>query len=126
MLVAEDEPQLRALVRRSLTERGYHVLEAADGRDALEVAAAHRGPIHLLVTDVVMPALSGNELAARLQAIHPGLRVIFVSGYSDDAIDRHGVLAPDSVFLQKPFMPDILAGAVRKLLDAEPAARSLV
>jgi signal transduction histidine kinase/ActR/RegA family two-component response regulator len=118
ILVAEDEPQLRALITRTLTERGYRVLDAGNGQEAIEVAAAHDGSIHLLITDVVMPVLSGSDLAARLQEVRPGLRVIFVSGYSDDAIDRHGVLAPDSVFLQKPVMPEELARATREILDA--------
>ena len=122
ILVVEDETQLRALIKRTLSERGYRVLDAGNGVEALELAEAHRGPIHLLVTDVVMPLLSGGELAARLQEARPGLRVIFVSGYSDDAIERHGVLAPDSVFLQKPVMPEELARVAREILDAHLAA----
>ncbi|MEX2178337.1 MAG: ATP-binding protein [Gemmatimonadaceae bacterium] len=122
ILVVEDETQLRMLIKRTLGERGYRVLDAGNGVEAIEVAAAHRGPIHLLVTDVVMPLLSGGELAARLQEARPGLRVIFVSGYSDDAIERHGVLAPDSVFLQKPVMPEELARVTREILDAHFAA----
>ena len=122
ILVAEDELQLRMLIRRTLGERGYRVLDAGNGVEAVEIAEAHDGPIHLLVTDVVMPQLSGGELAARLQQRRPGLRVIFVSGYSDDAIERHGVLAPDSVFLQKPVMPQELARVVREILDAPVAS----
>jgi CheY-like chemotaxis protein len=122
ILVVEDETQLRTLIKRTLSERGYQVLDAGNGVEAIEVAAAHSGPIHLLVTDVVMPRLSGGELAARLQEARPGLRVIFVSGYSDDAIERHGVLAPDSVFLQKPVMPEELARVTRDILDAQFAA----
>jgi signal transduction histidine kinase/CheY-like chemotaxis protein len=118
ILVVEDESQLLTLIKRTLLERGYRVLEAANGIDAIAVAAAHHGPIHLLVTDVVMPLLSGGDLAARLQEVRPGLRVIFVSGYSDDAIERHGVLAPDSVFLQKPVLPEELARVTREILDA--------
>lgn len=121
ILVVEDESQLRALIVRTLRERGYRVLDAADGRKAMLVAAVHSGPIHLLITDIVMPELSGGDLAARLQEVRPGLRVIFVSGYSDDAIERHGVLAPDSVFLQKPVRPDDLARVVREILDAQHA-----
>jgi signal transduction histidine kinase/CheY-like chemotaxis protein len=122
ILVVEDETQLRALIKRTLSERGYRVLDAANGVEAIEIAAAHRGSIHLLVTDVVMPLLSGGELAARLQEARPGLRVIFVSGYSDDAIERHGVLAPDSVFLQKPVRPEELARVTREILDAQFAS----
>jgi two-component system cell cycle sensor histidine kinase/response regulator CckA len=121
LLVAEDEEQLRALVRRYLGTRGYTILEARDGREAIDVAQSHKGPIHLLVTDVVMPHMSGKELAKRLQQERPGLRVLFISGYSSEAIERHGELAPDSVFLQKPIQPVALARAVREILDDEPA-----
>ena len=120
VLVAEDEAQMRTLLRRCLTGRGYTVLEASHGREALDVAAAHDGPIHLLLTDVVMPHMSGNELARRLLAARPGLRVLFLSGYSDEAIERHGVLAPGSAFLQKPVRPDVLARTVRQVLDSNP------
>jgi signal transduction histidine kinase/CheY-like chemotaxis protein len=123
VLVVEDEPQLRALMRRTLAGRGYAVLEAEHGRQALEIAAAHPGAIHLLLTDVVMPHLSGKELAERLLALRPGLRVLFISGYSDEAIERHGVLTPGAMYLQKPVLPDALARSVREVLDAEPAMR---
>jgi CheY-like chemotaxis protein len=119
ILIAEDELELRELMRRALERQGYRVITASDGAVAVEMAAGHDGPIHLLVTDVVMPVLSGSELAQRLMAKRPGLRVIFISGYSTEAIDRHGVLAPDSVFLQKPVSPDALSHAVRDLLDSE-------
>ena len=108
VLVAEDEAQMRSLLRRCLASRGYQVLEASHGREALEVAARHDGPIDLLLTDVVMPHMSGKELAQRLRSLRPGLRVLFISGYSDEAIERHGGLAPDAVFLQKPMQPDVL------------------
>jgi CheY-like chemotaxis protein len=120
VLVAEDEGQMRTLLRRCLTGRGYTVLEASHGRDALDVAAAHDGPIHLLLTDIVMPHMSGKELAQRLLVARPGLRVLFISGYSDEAIERHGVLAPGSAFLQKPIRPDVLAQTVRQILDSTP------
>jgi signal transduction histidine kinase/ActR/RegA family two-component response regulator len=117
VLVAEDEVQMRSLLRRCLESRGYHVLLASHGREALEVAARHDGRIDLLLTDVVMPHMSGKELAERLQSQRPELRVLFISGYSDEAIERHGVLAPGSVFLQKPMQPDIVARTVRQVLD---------
>jgi signal transduction histidine kinase/ActR/RegA family two-component response regulator len=117
VLVAEDEEQMRVLLRRCLVSRGYQVLEASHGREALEVAARHDGPIDLLLTDVVMPHMSGKELAQRLRSQRPGLRVLFISGYSDEAIERHGVLAPDAVFLEKPMQPDVLARTVRQVLD---------
>jgi CheY-like chemotaxis protein len=123
ILIAEDEGQLRESMRRALQRRGYQVLEASHGREALEVAAGHAGPIDLLITDVVMPLVSGKELAERLQAERPGVRVLFVSGYASEAVERHGVLAPDSRFLQKPIAPDALARAARELLDAELASR---
>jgi len=123
VLVVEDEGQLRALVRRALADLGYAVLEAANGLEALEIAAEHRGPIHLLLTDVVMPHLSGRELAQRLAASRPDTHVLFISGYTDEAIARHGVLAPGTVFLQKPVTPDRLARAVRAILDGAAAPR---
>src|SRR6185369_15021356 len=121
VLVVEDEPQVRSLMRRTLAGRGYDVLEASHGVEALELANEHRGPIHLLLTDVVMPHLSGKDLAERLRGTRPDIRVLFVSGHSDEAIERHGVLAPESAFLQKPVAPDALARTVRDILDAEPA-----
>jgi signal transduction histidine kinase/CheY-like chemotaxis protein len=125
VLVAEDDVQLRSLVGRCLEGRGYLVLEASDGAQALEVAEAYDGPMDLLVTDVVMPKLSGIELAERLVVARPGLRVLFMSGYSNEAIARHGQLTPDAVFLQKPVAPDALAIAVRSILDARPAERNV-
>jgi two-component system cell cycle sensor histidine kinase/response regulator CckA len=107
-------------MRRTLAGRGYDVLEASHGLEALELAQEHRGPIHLLLTDVVMPHLSGKDLAERLRASRPDVRVLFVSGHSDEAIERHGVLAPESAFLQKPIVPDALARMVRDILDGEP------
>jgi len=121
VLVVEDEGQLRSLVRRALADLGYTVLVAANGLEALDVAAEHQGPIHLLVTDVVMPHLSGRELAVRLAASRPDMRVLFISGYTEEAIARHGVLAPGTVFLQKPVTPDRLARMVRDILDGAPA-----
>jgi len=121
VLVAEDDPQLRALVCRCLLAGGYSVLEACDGAEALEVAAAHIGPLQLLITDVVMPNVSGKELAERLLLVRPRLLVLFMSGYSDAAIARHGELTPGATFLQKPVAPDALMRAVREILDAEPA-----
>ncbi len=121
ILLAEDESELRALLLRALQYQGYHVLEASHGEEALAVAGNHDGPIHLLVTDVIMPHRSGKEVAERLSEERPGLRVLFMSGYSDEAIERHGILTPDSVYMQKPLSPESLARAVRDLLDAELA-----
>jgi signal transduction histidine kinase/ActR/RegA family two-component response regulator len=119
ILLAEDEAELRALLMRALQGQGYRVLEASHGDEALSVAARHDGPIHLLVTDVIMPHRSGKEVAEQLSQERPGLRVLFMSGYSDEAIERHGILTPDSVYMQKPVSPESLARAVRDLLDAE-------
>ena len=121
VLLVEDESQVRAVMRRTLAGCGYRVLEASHGVEAIELAARHRGPIHLLVSDVVMPQLSGKETAERLLRERPKLKVLFVSGYADEAIARHGELTPGAVFVQKPVLPDALARAVRELLDASPA-----
>ena len=116
LLIVEDEPAVRALDRRVLASCGYTVLEARDGRDAVRVAEGHRGPIHVLVSDVVMPHLGGRQLAERLSATRPGLKVLFVSGYTDDAVVRHGV-GSEFAFLPKPFTPAGLARKVREVLD---------
>ncbi|MBN9522360.1 PAS domain S-box protein [bacterium] len=118
VLLVEDEEAVRELAARVLRTKGYHVVEAADGAAALATAARHPGPIDLLVTDVVMPRLGGRELAARLAETRPGLRVLYLSGYTDDAVVRHGVTEAQVAFLQKPFGPDALAGKVREVLDA--------
>jgi two-component system, cell cycle sensor histidine kinase and response regulator CckA len=123
ILVVEDEPAVRAIVRHVLQAQGYSVLEAQNGREALRISALHTGPIELLLTDVVMPELSGRELAERLAARHPTMPVVFMSGYTDIAVVRHGVLEPGTIFLQKPFTPDALARKVRQVLDARPVDR---
>ncbi|HEU4451748.1 MAG TPA: PAS domain S-box protein, partial [Longimicrobium sp.] len=123
VLLAEDEETVRRLARRVLERSGYTVLEAADGEEAIRVAEAHRGPIHLLVTDVVMPRLGGRDLAARLLTARPGLRVLYVSGYTDEAVRRHGILDPGTGFVEKPFTADVLAEQVRRALD-EPLSSS--
>jgi CheY-like chemotaxis protein len=117
VLLVEDQPEVRLLARKSLEARGYAVLEAANGDDALRIAERHAGPIHLLVTDVIMPGLSGREVALLLGAARPEMRVLYLSGYPDESIVHHGVLEPDLAFLQKPFTPDTLARKVRQVLD---------
>ena len=97
---------------------GYQVLEAQQGAEALEISGQHHGPIHLMVTDVVMPGMSGRELAQRLTFLRPDMRVLYMSGYTDDAIVRHGVLDAGMAFIAKPFTPDALAAKVRAVLDA--------
>jgi two-component system, cell cycle sensor histidine kinase and response regulator CckA len=117
VLVVEDDAVVRGLIRQILQHAGYVVLEAATGDEALRVATGHKGRIHLLVTDVVMPGLGGRAAAERLAERHQGLRVLFVSGYTDDAVVRHGVLHDKVNFLQKPFTPATLAWKVREVLD---------
>ena len=117
ILLVEDAQRVRAVVREILEMSGYVVLEAHHGADALEVSGRHGGTIHLLVTDVVMPQMSGRELAQRLASLRPELKVLYMSGYTDDAIVRHGVLASGIAFLSKPFTPDALALKVREVLD---------
>jgi CheY-like chemotaxis protein len=118
----EDEPTLRRLGARALRQFGYRVLEAANGEDALAVAAGHAGAIDLVVTDVVMPKMGGRELADRLREARPDTRVLFTSGYTGDAVVRHGVSDGAVPFLPKPFVPSTLAGKVRAVLDGPPAA----
>jgi signal transduction histidine kinase/ActR/RegA family two-component response regulator len=120
VLLAEDEPSVRAVARSILTSCGYTVIEACDGRDALDVAARHAGPIDLLVTDVVMPRMGGRELSLRLAAARPELKVLFVSGYTDDVETVRDVSAGQVHWLDKPFSPRALAEAVRRTLDEEP------
>ena len=109
---------MRLAVCRALHTRGYYVLDARDGTEALSVSRRHAGPIHLLVIDVVMPAMSGPATAECVAAERPGLRVMFMSGYSNDAIADRGSLGDDAVLIQKPFTPAELAHAVRMVLDA--------
>jgi PAS domain S-box-containing protein len=117
VLVVEDEEMILTLVHKVLQANGYTVLVAASGGDAERVAGQHDGPIHLLMTDVVMPGLNGREVARRLEATRPGIRVLYLSGYTDDAIVHHGVLEPGVAFLQKPFTPAVLGRKVREVLD---------
>jgi signal transduction histidine kinase len=117
VLVAEDETGVRHLVARVLEHHGYRVLQTTNGRHALETAAAHEGAIHLLLTDVVMPEMSGKELAAALALSRPETRALFVSGYTDGEISRRGELDPDTAFLQKPFSAPALLAKVREVLD---------
>jgi PAS domain S-box-containing protein len=121
VLVVEDEHAVRALTRQVLRLHGYDVLDASNGGEALAVAAAHDGPIHLLVTDVVMPGMTGPELAAKLQVARPETGVLFLSGYTAHAAVRGGMLQEGKDFLQKPFTPTDLAATVRAILDRRAA-----
>jgi len=117
IVIVEDDDDVRALVTEALTNRGYEVLKAHTPEEALQVANGHPA-IHLLVTDVVMPGDTGPRLAQTLMAKRPGLRVIYMSGVTDDVVVRSGTLRPDATFLQKPFTLAELEQAVRVLLEA--------
>jgi len=119
VLVVEDDEVVRKLAVRILQEQGYRVLEAVEGIDAFPVADEHKGPIHLLVTDVVMPKMSGRELAERLASLRPGIKVLYMSGYTDNTIAHHGILDKGMNFIQKPFTVDGLARKVREVLDKQ-------
>jgi len=123
ILVVEDDRAVRLLVREILEGAGYQVLEAHGGQEALRLARDHDGPIHLLLADVIMPGMSGREVSDRLAAIRPGVPTLYMSGYTDDAIVRHGVAVRDVDFIQKPFTPEDLARRVRAALD-RPTVRS--
>jgi CheY-like chemotaxis protein len=122
ILVVEDEPKLRNIVSEVLKGLGYSVLVADDGEDALEISRTHEGPIHLLATDVIMPGVGGRELASRLVQARPQLKVLFMSGYTDDSVITQGVLSNQMAFLQKPISSAALAQKVRAVLDCEPGA----
>ena len=119
VLVAEDEVGIRSPLRRLLLAHGYRVLDASDGASALEVARRYDGQIHLLLTDILMPGMNGGELARRLLLVRPGLRVIFMSGYSTEAINSNGILTPGATFLQKPFSLEELTGRLREALTGD-------
>jgi len=122
VLLVEDEDAVRALAREVLRRHGYVVVEARHGLDALRVAERHPDDIHLMITDVVMPHMSGRELAERLGAARPKMRVLFMSGYTDHVVMNRAI-TPGSWFLQKPFTPEILAQRVRQVLDAAENAK---
>ncbi len=118
ILLVEDEGPVRHLAQRVLERAGYCVLPAGHGPEAIELCLRHTTGIDLLLTDVIMPHMSGRELADRLTATRPDLRVLFMSGYTGDAILRHGGLSADVAFVEKPILPDVLLGRVRSVLDA--------
>jgi two-component system, cell cycle sensor histidine kinase and response regulator CckA len=122
VLLVEDEDAVRALAREVLRRQGYIVLEARHGVDALRLAERHPDEIHLMITDVVMPHMSGRELAERLCAARPTMKVLFMSGYTDHAL-MNRALTPGSSFLQKPFTPETFARKVRQVLDTEQATK---
>jgi two-component system cell cycle sensor histidine kinase/response regulator CckA len=122
VLLAEDAPGVRAAARQILERQGYTVLEAPNGTTALELATRFSGPIDLLLTDVVMPETSGRQLAERFLKFRPAGKVLFMSGYTDDAVVLHGVLESGTPYLQKPFSARGLGMKVREVLEAPPSA----
>jgi CheY-like chemotaxis protein len=121
VLVVDDEPEVLELATEILRRVGYSVLQAADGAAALEVARRHEGEIHLLVTDMVMPGMSGRDLAERLRTLRNALPVLYISGYVQDASARAALASEHSAFVAKPFTPELLADRVRELLATAEA-----
>jgi response regulator RpfG family c-di-GMP phosphodiesterase len=119
VLIVEDDEGLRKFTQEVLLRHGYRVLDAENGEEALKVGKAHEGPIHLMITDVVMPRMGSKEVVDRLQPLYPQMKVIYMSGYTDNAIIHHGVLAPGLNFLEKPFSPESLERKVREVLGIE-------
>jgi response regulator RpfG family c-di-GMP phosphodiesterase len=118
IMLVDDEDYIRELVGAILAIEGYHVLEADCGPRALELSEEHDGPIHLLLTDVVMSPMSGGELVKRMTPLRPEMKVLYISGYADDALVQHGVDQAQVSFLAKPFTPKMLVGKIRNVLDA--------
>ena len=124
VLLVEDEESVRELVRVTLVSRGYKVLEAENGECGLHIAEETKATIDLLVTDVVMPGMGGRELAKRLVTLRPATKVLYLSGYTEDAIATQGALSPGTAFLQKPFTLQNLAKKVREVLRSRPLSKS--
>ena len=117
LLLVEDEEGVRKLLTHVLHKRGYKVLEASDGEEALRLFERRGADIHLVLTDMVMPHMSGRQFGERLRALRPDLKIIYMSGYTDDVLVRTGALGPGMSFLQKPLRPEVLAAKVREALD---------
>jgi CheY-like chemotaxis protein len=117
VLLVEDEAALRELLAETLRGNGYTVLAACDGTEALRLVDAHAGPVQIVVTDVIMPGLAGPEVVDLVAPRYPEMKVLYISGYSDDSVVRHGFIGPGRAFLSKPFSPDDLLGRVRELLE---------
>src|SRR3989442_838270 len=122
ILLVEDDESVRRLVSQILINAGYRVIEASQGNEAIRVCTESQSRIDLLLTDVVMPETSGKEVSDRVTEMRPGLKVLFMSGYTDEAIVHHGVLDSGVEFIQKPFTPASLARKVREVLESEPPA----
>jgi CheY-like chemotaxis protein len=121
ILLVEDDELVRGIARMILRQAGYTVLDAGGGEEALDVCRRHGGAIHLVLTDVVMPGMSGRAVADRLNELRPGIGVLFMSGYTEEAVVHHGVLHEGVNFLEKPFTPDSLTRKVREVLGAPGA-----
>src|SRR2546430_3325642 len=117
MMDTQEEWRVWVLAQKVLERACFRVVVAVGGADSLALAERHAGPIHLLLTDVVMPEMNGRELARRLTALRPGVRVLYMSGYADEAVAQHGVLDPGTAFLQKPFTPEAMAKKARAVPD---------
>jgi CheY-like chemotaxis protein len=120
ILIVEDDAALLQVTHRSLGEVGYAILAARSPAEAIHISENHQGPIHLMVTDVIMPGMSGDKLANYLSVLRPEMKVLYVSGYTDHTIVHHGVLEPGLAFLQKPFSPKTLARKVGEVLTRQP------
>jgi CheY-like chemotaxis protein len=120
VLLAEDDKGVRRVALEFLKMKGYHVLEAGNAADAIRIAQECTGPIHLLLTDIVMPGLKGEELVARVTSMRPKIKVLYMSAYTEDAVVNLGILGPGTNFIEKPFGPEELARKVRKVLEAMP------
>lgn len=118
ILLVEDEEQIRRAAVEVLNVLGYQVFEAGSGTQAIQLAELYKAPIHLLLTDVIMPRMNGREVAEKVKALHPETTVLFMSGYTDDIISKHGVLEEDVHFINKPFTPSILATKIREILES--------
>jgi signal transduction histidine kinase/CheY-like chemotaxis protein len=119
ILVVEDDDAVRNMTREFLKIKGYTVVEAKSAAEAVQLLERHEGPIDLVLTDVVMPGMKGHELGQRLASLRPGMKVLYMSAYTEDAIVNYGILIPGTAFIEKPFSPDELAGKVREVLDAK-------
>ena len=119
VLVVEDQPDVRRLIEKTLSRYGYTVFTATNGPEATALARAYEGPIHVMLTDVILPGASGRETARQVVATRPSMHVLYMSGYTDDAIVQCGVLEPGLAFIQKPFTAEALARRIREVLAAD-------
>ena len=119
VLLVEDEDGVRALIREVLQRHGYRVIDTRNGPEATQACERHEGEIHMLLTDVVLAQITGTDLARQLSPMRPRMKVLFISGYTEEAIVHQGVLEEGTAFLQKPFTPNVLARKVREVLDGK-------